>query len=41
MVTILQQSLPGSLNYLFISSVTGYNIDKLKDKLWQMLNRDE
>jgi GTP-binding protein len=25
--------------HLFISSVTGFNIQQLKDKIWQILNK--
>ena len=41
MESILQKTLPSDLPYLFISSVSGLNIDRLKDRLWQMLNKDE
>ena len=29
------------VDYLFISSVTGYHIPQLKDRLWQMLHREK
>lgn len=30
--------LPKDLPYIFISSVTGYNVDRLKDMIWQQIN---
>ena len=30
--------LPADLEVVFISSVTGKNIQQLKDKLWEMIN---
>ena len=35
----MEATLPKKLPHVFISSVTGYNIDKLKDLIWQELNR--
>jgi GTP-binding protein len=34
----IEKEIPQGIPHLFISSVTGYNIDKLKDLLWQTLN---
>lgn len=35
---MLKKELPRSLPHIFISSLTGKNIDKLKDKIWKTLN---
>ncbi|HQH40597.1 MAG TPA: GTPase ObgE, partial [Bacteroidales bacterium] len=35
------RNLPQGINTVFISSVTGYNIDRLKDILWETLNEKE
>ena len=32
-----EQTLPGGIRHVFISSVTGYGIDRLKDMLWRTL----
>ncbi len=32
--------LPGSVNHHFISSVANHGIDQLKDKIWQLLNKN-
>jgi GTP-binding protein len=34
----LKQEFPAGIPCIFISSITGYNIPALKDKLWAMLN---
>lgn len=34
----IETTLPTGIPHIFISSVTGYNIQKLKDMLWAMLN---
>jgi GTPase len=34
----LSKELPTELPTLFISAVTGYNLDKLKDLIWQTLH---
>ncbi len=34
----MQEELPKGIKTLFISSVTGFNIDKLKDMLFEMIN---
>ncbi len=34
----MEQTLPAAIPYVFISSVTGYHIDELKDRLWEMIN---
>ena len=33
----MKPELPEGIETIFISSVAGYNIQKLKDRLWQML----
>lgn len=35
---LLKKELPKDLDCIFISSITGKNIPKLKDKIWEMLN---
>ncbi|MCB9244811.1 MAG: GTPase ObgE [Flavobacteriales bacterium] len=35
----MRTTLPKDVDALFISSVSGFNLDKLKDKLWVILNR--
>lgn len=35
---MLEPEIPKGIPHLFISSVTGYNMDKLKDMLWQTIN---
>lgn len=39
MEAVLKDSLPQNLSYIFISSVSGKNIQALKDKLWQMIDK--
>lgn len=34
----IKKELPPRVPHIFISSATGYNIQQLKDKLWQMIN---
>ena len=34
----ISKELPTTIPHVFISSVTGYNLQKLKDTLWQILN---
>lgn len=34
----MKKELPAGVPHIFISSATGYNIQQLKDKLWQMVN---
>ncbi len=34
----IEKTLPAGIPYVFISSVTGYHIDELKDRLWDMIN---
>lgn len=36
----MKQELPKDLPTMFISSVTGFNMQQLKDKIWMMLNAD-
>lgn len=35
---LLKKELPKDIDCIFISSITGKNIPKLKDKIWEMLN---
>ncbi|MFN7117116.1 MAG: GTPase ObgE [Saprospiraceae bacterium] len=37
---LLEPEIPQGIPYLFISSVTGYNMDKLKDMLWNTITDD-
>ncbi|MGL4993974.1 MAG: GTPase ObgE [Bacteroidales bacterium] len=37
----IKRELPDGIKVLFISSVTGYNIQQLKDMLWEVLNSEE
>ena len=34
----MKKDVPKDLDSIFISSVSGYNLDKLKDMLWQAIN---
>ena len=36
----IQAELPTGIKSVFISAVTGYNIDVLKDNIWQLLTSD-
>ena len=38
MQKLLQPTLPEDIDVVFISAVTGYNLDVLKDKLWRLLS---
>ncbi|MFQ3579166.1 MAG: GTPase ObgE [Bacteroidales bacterium] len=38
LILLLKQDLDIDIPFIFISSVTGFNIDKLKDMLWKQLN---
>lgn len=38
MMDEMKELLPKELPHIFISSVTGYNIDRLKDMIWQQIN---
>ena len=40
MIEMLKSSLPEDLQVVFISSVTGYGINELKDILWAELNSE-
>ena len=40
LIQMLQETLPHDLPVVFISSVTGYGIDELKDILWRELNSE-
>lgn len=35
---MLKTELPTGIEHIFISSITGYQLDALKDKLWDLLN---
>jgi len=37
----IKRELPQGVRVLFISSVTGYNIQQLKDMIWEVLNSEE
>ena len=34
----MEQTVPKDIPYVFFSAVTGYNVQKLKDMIWQILN---
>lgn len=36
----LKEELPSNVDFMFISSVSGKNIQRLKDRLWEMMNKD-
>jgi len=38
MMEEMKAHLPEGVDYLFISSVSGYNIDQLKDLVWHQIN---
>ena len=40
LIQMLREALPDDLPVVFISAVTGYGIDQLKDVLWQELNSE-
>ncbi|MCI6074107.1 MAG: GTPase ObgE [Prevotella sp.] len=40
LIQMLRETLPDDLPVVFISAVTGYGIDQLKDVLWQELNSE-
>ena len=40
LIDMLRETLPDDLPVVFISSVTGMNIDQLKDVLWTELNSE-
>lgn len=40
LIQMLHETLPDDLPVVFISAVTGYGIDQLKDVLWQELNSE-
>ncbi len=37
----MKKELPKGVPHIFISSATGFNIQKLKDKLWKMINEED
>ena len=37
--TAIEKELPKNIPHIFISSVTGYQLNQLKDILWQLLNK--
>ncbi len=40
LIEMLRETLPADLPVVFISSVTGYGLEELKDTLWEALNSD-
>jgi GTP-binding protein len=38
MMNEMAPTLPKDIPHIFISAVSGYNIDKLKDKVWEQIN---
>ena len=40
MINQMKANLPQGIRTVFISSVSGKNIDKLKDLIWETLNKD-
>ena len=40
LIDMLRATLPDDLPVVFISAVTGYNLDQLKDVLWAELNAE-
>lgn len=40
LIEMLRETLPTDLPVVFISSVTGYGLDELKDVLWEELNSE-
>lgn len=40
MSALLKEDLPEDVDFMFISSVSGKNIQSLKDRLWLMMNKD-
>lgn len=40
LIGMLRETLPDNVPVVFISSVTGYGLDKLKDVLWKALNSE-
>ncbi|KGF19009.1 GTPase CgtA [Prevotella sp. S7-1-8] len=40
LIGMLRETLPGNVPVVFISSVTGYGLDELKDVLWKALNSE-
>ncbi|MEE0910319.1 MAG: GTPase ObgE, partial [Bacteroidales bacterium] len=40
MINQMKANLPQGIKTVFISSVSGKNIDKLKDLIWETLNKD-
>ena len=40
LIEMLRQELPSDLPVVFISAVTGYGLDELKDVLWRELNAE-
>jgi GTPase len=37
---LLRATLPEGIEVIFISAMTNKNLQQLKDKLWQMMNKD-
>jgi small GTP-binding protein len=38
LISLLEMELPKNISYVFISAVTGYGIDKLKDLIWEQIS---
>jgi GTP-binding protein len=38
LMKLIRKELPRQVPHVFISSATGLNIQKLKDKIWEMIN---
>lgn len=40
LISMMQHEIPPGIDTVFISAVTGFGLDKLKDKIWEKLNTD-
>ena len=40
LISVMQHEIPPGIDTVFISAVTGFGLDKLKDKIWEKLNTD-
>ena len=38
MISLIETELPKNISYVFISAVTGYGMDKLKDLIWSQIS---
>ena len=41
LINMLKSELPPGIETVFISAVTGFGLDKLKDRIWENLNADD